>query len=163
MPTSSDRFVEFTDMPTSAYAERSDRGIWMLWTALTVLSLGFFSSVAVISSLDPGYFDRLLLSSVKEDLDPIQVGSTEMAGEGDVSAMPVPALIRTPPLQPKDFQIVMVYGHEAHLATLDELWHVRVGSQVPGLGKILAIEPGANGGTVKAENATLTGIPVRRR
>lgn len=147
----------------ATYAERSDHGIWMLWLALSVLSIGFFSSVTVISSLDPGYFDRLLLSSLDDELDPIQVGSTEKASQGDVAAMPVPSLVRMSPLQPKDFQIVMVYGHEAHLATLNELWHVRVGSQVPGLGKILAIEPGANGGTVKAENATLTGVPVKRR
>ena len=163
MPSSPDTFVGLPDVQTAAYAERSDRGIWMLWAALTVLSLGFFASVTVISSLNPGYFDRLLLSSVEDEVDPIQVGSTEKAGKGDVAPMPVPALIRSSPLRPKDFQIVMVYGHEAHLATLDELWHVRVGSQVPGLGKILAIEPGANGGTVKAENATLTGVPIKRR
>ena len=153
--------AEWPELPPTAYAERSDRGVWMLWVALTVLSIGFFASVTVVASLDPGYFDRLLLANAEEEVDPIQVGSTEKAPEEGVAAMPVPTLIRLPPLQPKDFQIVMIYGHEAHLATLNELWYVRVGSIIPGLGRILAIEPGANGGTVKAEHATLTGIARR--
>lgn len=163
MLSSGDTLPDVPEVSTCAYEDRSDRVIWMLWVALMVLSIGFFASVTVISRLHPGYFDRLLLSSLVDELDPIEVGSTDKAGEGGVMPMPVPALVRVPQLSPQDFQIVMVYGNEAHLATLNELWHVRVGSQVPGLGKILAIEPGANGGTVKAENATLTGMPIKRR
>ncbi len=53
----------------------------------------------------------------------------------------------------------MVYGHEAHLASPGELWHIQVGSTVPGLGKILAIESSKDGGLVKAEKATLKGMP----
>ena len=130
--------------------------------ALVVLSIGFFSSVASISFVDPGYFDRLLLSAMDNGIDPIQTGATEKAASSGIAPIPVPHFTRVPALRPTDFQIVMVYGEEAHLATLNALWYVRVGSKVPGLGAILSIEPGPDGGTVKAENATLQGVVKRR-
>ena len=73
--------------------------------------------------------------------------------------MPVPQLVRPRDLTPQDFAIVMVFGGEAHLASPGELWRVKVGSEVPGLGKVLAIEESQNGGTIKTEKAVLTGIP----
>ena len=97
------------------------------------------------------------------EIDPIAVGSTAKAGDGEapaeVAALPVPELVRPWVLRPQDFSIVMVYGHEAHLASPGELWHIQVGSTVPGLGKILAIEASKDGGLVKAEKATLKGMP----
>ncbi|MEF2550836.1 hypothetical protein VQ042_05565 [Aurantimonas sp. A2-1-M11] len=143
-----------------AAAETSSDRIGLLGGTLFVLSILFFGAVNAISSLDPGYFDRLLLSAMRSDeIDPIETGSTDKEGGTGVPAMPVSAVVRTKPLTPEDFQIIMVFQSEAHLASPDELWRVRVGSQVPGLGKILAIESGSNGGTVKTENATLTGVP----
>ncbi|HEX2019669.1 MAG TPA: hypothetical protein VGO17_12075 [Aurantimonas sp.] len=136
-----------------------DRLLRLLGVALLVLSTSFFSVVVAISHLDPGYFDRLLISAMQDRVDPIETGSTEKAGEGGVKPLPVPRRVH-PALKPDDFQIIMVFKGEAHLASPGELWRVRVDSQVPGLGKILAIEAGENGGTVRAERATLTGVRV---
>ncbi|MBO0903598.1 hypothetical protein [Jiella sonneratiae] len=146
-------------------AYQSDRAVRALSLFLFVLSTGFFSVVMSISYMYPGYFDRLLISQMADaQIDPIAVGSTAKAEDDDeetatVPALPVATLVRPWTLQPKDFSIVMVYGHEAHLASPGELWHVQVGSSVPGLGKIIAIEATKDGGIVKAENATLKGMP----
>lgn len=146
-------------------ANQSDRIVKALSLCLFVLSTGFFSAVTAISYMYPGYFDRLLIERMARiEIDPIAVGSTAKAENedeeaSDVAALPVPVLVRPWTLKPQDFSIVMVYGGEAHLASPGELWHVGVGSTVPGLGKILAIEESDDGGTVKAENATLKGVP----
>ncbi|HEY9058304.1 MAG TPA: hypothetical protein VIN77_14230 [Aurantimonas sp.] len=129
----------------------SDRVTNLISLGLGILSIGFFSVVTIISTLDPDYFDRPLL-------DQMITGSTEKPDATVEGAIPVPKLVRSAALTPRDFQIVMVFGAEAHLASPGELWRVRVGSLVPGLGEILEIEPGENGGTVRAENATLTGV-----
>ncbi|MBO0661229.1 hypothetical protein [Jiella flava] len=131
---------------------------------LFVLSIGFFSVVTTISYINPGYFDRLLMQQMADaDIDPIAVGSTSKADDTiespPVAALPVPKIVRPWTLKPKDFSIVMVFGDEAHLASPGELWRVEVGTEVPGLGKILAIEPNDHGGIVKAEKATLVGVP----
>ena len=145
-------------------ATQSDRMVRLLSLCLFVLSTGFFTAVTAISYMDPGYFDRLLMARMAEiEIDPIAVGSTAKAGDGEapaeVAALPVPELVRPWVLRPQDFSIVMVYGHEAHLASPGELWHIQVGSTVPGLGKILAIEASKDGGLVKAEKAPLKGMP----
>ncbi|MCE7026462.1 hypothetical protein [Jiella avicenniae] len=145
-------------------ANQSDRIVKALSLCLFVLSTSFFSVVTAISYMYPGYFDRLLMERMAEaEIDPIAVGSTSKAeddGEAsDVAALPVPVQVRPWALKPQDFSIVMVFGDEAHLASPGELWHVQVGSTVPGLGRILAIEASRDGGTVKAENATLKGVP----
>jgi len=130
---------------------RSDRIVNLGLVGLGILSISFFSAVTIISALDPSYFTRPLL-------DQMITGSTDKPGDLVEGAIPVPKLVRAVALTPQDFQIVMVFGSEAHLASPGELWRVRVGSLVPGLGEILAIEPGENGGTVRAQNATLTGV-----
>ena len=132
-------------------APRSDRILNLGLGGLGFLSIGFFAAVTIISALDPSYFNRPLL-------DQMITGSTDKPDGLVEGAMPVPKLVRPVALTPRDFQIVMVFGSEAHLASPGELWRVRVGSLVPGLGEILAIEPGENGGTVRAQNATLTGV-----
>ncbi|MEH6718153.1 MAG: hypothetical protein V7704_04650 [Aurantimonas endophytica] len=136
----------------------SDRLSRVLAVMVLLLSTGFFSAVVAISHNDPGYFDRLLISAMQGPLDPIETGSTEKASDSGITPLPVPHRVRHTQLTPQDFQIVMVFGGEAHLASPGELWRVRVNSLVPGLGRILAIEPGENGGTVRAERATLTGV-----
>ncbi|MBP0616658.1 hypothetical protein [Jiella mangrovi] len=146
-------------------ANNSDRAVKALSLCLFMLSTGFFAAVTVISYTNPGYFDRLLMQRMAEtDIDPIAVGSTAKSEDGDgeaekVAAIPVPELVRPWTLKPQDFTIVMVYGDEAHLASPGELWRVEVGSVVPGLGRILAIEASKDGGIVKAEKATLKGVP----
>lgn len=137
----------------------TDRLLRVLGVALLVLSTGFFSVVVAISHLDPGYFDRLLISAMQDRVDPIETGSTEKAQDGGVTPLPVPRRLHAG-LKPEDFQIIMVFKGEAHLASPGELWRVRVDSLVPGLGKVLAIEAGENGGTVRTEKATLTGVRV---
>ncbi|MCB8838120.1 hypothetical protein [Aurantimonas sp. VKM B-3413] len=134
----------------------SDRIVKALAFTVFMLSSGFFCAVTVISYLDPNYFDRMLISSVADNLDTMAVGSTEKAGSlNGVAAIPAPTIVRSVPLKPQDYAIVMVFQNEAHLASPGELWRVKVGSVLPGLGKILAIEPNEEGGIVKAEHATL--------
>ncbi|SMD11446.1 hypothetical protein SAMN06297251_12946 [Fulvimarina manganoxydans] len=151
------------EVQAAEIAERpdADRVVQFLAFAVFTLSIGFFGAVTTISYTDPGFFDRMLIADIKRtDIDPISVGSTSKPGSDiNVEAMPVPQLVRPRDLTPQDFAIVMVFGGEAHLASPGELWRVKVGSEVPGLGKILAIEESQNGGTIKTEKAVLTGIP----
>jgi len=144
-------------------ANNSDRVVKVLSFGLFLFSTTFFTAVTFISYTNPGYFDRLLIQKMAEvEIDPIAVGSTAKASSEEaapVEAIPVAKLVRPRELKPQDFSIVMVFGDEAHLASPGELWRVQVGSTVPGLGEILEIEPGENGGTVKAEKATLMGMP----
>ena len=123
-----------------------------------VASIGFFAIAYTISVNDPDYFSRRLLASLPDSgLDPITTGAIAAAGEaGD--ALPVPRIVRDRPLVPQDFQIVMVFEDEAILATGRELFRVKVGSKVPGLGMIKAIDPTETGGTVVAEQATLRSV-----
>ncbi|MEX6504999.1 hypothetical protein [Jiella sp. M17.18] len=145
-----------------AASKNSDRLVKFLAFCVFVLSTGFFCAVAIISYLDPNYFDRMLISSIKANVDTMAVGSTEKAPKQlEVTPLPVAQVVRPISLTPKDFAIVMVFQDEAHLASPGELWRVKVGSVVPGLGKILAIEPSKDGGIVKAENATLKAVASR--
>ena len=139
----------------------ADRMVQFMAFAVFTLSIGFFGAVTTISYTDPGFFDRMLIADIKRtNIDPIAVGSTSKPGADiHVEAMPVPQLVRPRDLTPQDFAIVMVFGGEAHLDSPGELWRVKVGSEVPGLGKVLAIEESQNGGTIKTEKAVLTGIP----
>lgn len=143
--------------PHRPRGRKSEAGLRVLIGGVAVASLGFFASVVHISSLDPGYFDRLLLSALETRLDPVVTGST---AKPDIisDVIPVPKIVRAAPLTPQDFQIVMVFGQEALLATDDELWRVKVGSVLPGLGTVLAIEPASSGGIVRASNATLKAV-----
>lgn len=128
----------------------------VLATGLCAASLGFFLVAYTISMHDPDYFNRRLLASMRPtDVDPIITGAVETAsGE----AMPVPTVVRSVPLAAADYQIVMVFQDEAILATAKELWRVKVGSDVPGLGTVLAIDATDTGGTVKATEATLRSV-----
>lgn len=135
----------------------------LLQGTVVAASLSFFGVVLTISYADPGYFDRMMMAYMpKTDLDPIETGSTQKADEQEivVEPLPVPRVVRAE-RQPQDYQIIMIFGGEAHLAAQNELFRVEVGSELPGLGKILAIESGSNGGTIKAEKATLVGISAR--
>ena len=128
----------------------------LLATGLCAASVGFFLVAYAISMQDPDYFNRQLLASMRPaNVDPIITGTVEKT-EG--TAIPVPQIVRAVPLTPADFQIVMVFQEEAILATAQELWRVKVGSDVPGLGTVLAIDDSATGGTVKATNATLRSV-----
>lgn len=140
---------------------QSDRLVKAIMLTTFFLSVSFFTAVTTISYFDPGFFDRQLIAAIKRtEIDPITVGATAKPTEAIiVEAMPVPTLVRSQDLRPQDFSIVMVFGGEAHLASPGELWRVKVGSIVPGLGEILAIDESESGGTIKAENAVLTGVP----
>lgn len=128
----------------------------LLATGLCAASLGFFLVAYSISMNDPDYFNRRLLASLRpSDVDPIITGTV---GQGDGTSMPATQIVRTTPLEPADFQIVMVFQDEAILATAQELWRVKVGSEVPGLGTVLAIDATTTGGTVKATAATLRSV-----
>ncbi|WP_147307944.1 hypothetical protein [Fulvimarina endophytica] len=156
--------VRFSGTPARADGV-SDRVVRFLSWGVVVFSVGFFSVVTTISYLDPGFFDRLLIAGIEERrIDPIMVGSTsshDKEGEASVHVepMPAPVVVRSRELTPQDFSIVMVFGDEAHLASPGELWRVKAGMIVPGLGKVLAVEENEGGGTIKTEKAVLTGVP----
>ncbi|KAB0679882.1 hypothetical protein [Aureimonas leprariae] len=123
--------------------------------ALCTASVSFCVFAVVTSVNDPDYFSRKLIASFQRaNVDPIVTG-TVAAPAADV-ALPVPAIVRHKEPSPSDYQIVMVYGDEAILATDDELLRAKVGTVLPGLGAITAIVPNATGGTVSAEKAVLT-------
>lgn len=128
-------------------------------------SIGFFAMACLISMNDPDYFSRRLLASLPTSgIDPITTGAVAAAapeageGGGAGEAMPVPRIVRDRPLAPQDFQIVMVFEDEAILATEREIFRVKVGSVVPGLGAVTEIDPTETGGTVVAEKATLRSV-----
>lgn len=123
--------------------------------SLCLASVGFFAVAFSISLKDPEYFSRQAISSLsKTEIDPIMTGAIV-----ETSAMPVPRIVRSKPPVAADYQIVMVFDREAILATEEELWRVKVGSQVPGLGEVLEIDATAGGGVVKASQATLRTVP----
>lgn len=124
-------------------------------------SIAFFSVVTTISYFDPKFFERMLIADIERvSIDPIMTGATTKATEEiHVDAMPAEVVVRRHELTPQDFAIVMVFGEEAHLASPGELWRVKPGMIVPGLGKVLSIEETENGGTIKTEKAVLTGLP----
>ena len=128
----------------------------VLSLGLCAASLGFFLSTYWISLHDPDYFNRQILSSMRPtNIDPMITGTII---DADKSAMPVPQIVRARPLSPADYQIVMVFENEAILATDQELFRVRIGSYLPGLGDITKIDPTGTGGTVVASEATLRSI-----
>ncbi len=125
---------------------------WVVGTAsilLAAISASFFCWSYVVSIRSPDYFREAALANMPPKLDPIQTGSIDTA-----NAMPAPEIVRLRDPAPEDYQIVMVYGGEALLATRNELMRVKVGSNVPGLGVIREIG-GAQGASVVGETATL--------
>ncbi|MEN3792780.1 hypothetical protein [Fulvimarina sp. MAC3] len=139
----------------------SDGIVRVISLSVFSLSIAFFSVVTTISYFDPDFFERMLIADIeKVSIDPIMTGSTKKATEEiHVDAMPAERVVRRHELQPQDFAIVMVFGQEAHLASPGELWRVKPGMIVPGLGKVLSIEESENGGTIKTEKAVLQGLP----
>ncbi|MDY8109370.1 hypothetical protein U0C82_09480 [Fulvimarina sp. 2208YS6-2-32] len=140
---------------------QSDRLVGFLTVGVLTLSVSFFSVVTTISYLDRDFFERMLIDDINTvKIDPIMVGSTAKAPETiAVEPMPAPRIVRGRELAPADYSIVMVFGDEAHLASPGELWRVKEGMILPGLGRILSVEEDANGGTIKTEHAVLTGMP----
>ncbi|MBE7186261.1 MAG: hypothetical protein INR68_17845 [Methylobacterium mesophilicum] len=122
---------------------------------LCAASVSFCIFAVVTSVKDPDYFSRKLIASFQRvNVDPITTG-TVAAPSTDV-ALPVPKISHRKELTPSDYQIVMIYGDEAILATDDDLMRAKVGTVLPGLGAITAIVQSENGGTISAEKATLT-------
>ncbi|MEF2071755.1 hypothetical protein [Consotaella aegiceratis] len=135
-------------------AEPSDPVLKFAGGLLVVASLAFFFTVLQIARVDPDYFDQryIIQAEKKQELDPIVTGATERL---DAGVMPVPEVVRVREPQPQDFAVVMVFEDEALLATSRELWRVKVGSVVPGLGKVEKIEANGTGGTIVTERAVL--------
>lgn len=142
---------------------RSDYIFGGVVVTLALFSTGFFTTAYSIVSNDPTYFSRRLIASMNDArVDPITTGSVAAPAEGGGApsiegALPVQTVVRARPLKPQDFEIVMVFGDEAWLATTQELLRVRVGSVVEGLGRILTID--AAGGILTSEDATLRVAP----
>ncbi len=140
-----------------AFGEEWSLSDWIVGGTSIVLALasaGFFTVSYVISIRSPGYFQDAALASLQPRLDPLTTGSLPALGD----AMPGQRILRGD-LRASDYQIVMVFGDEALLATGSELLRVKVGSVLPGLGTISAIAPEAGGGTVTGDLAVLRSAP----
>ncbi|WP_185983568.1 hypothetical protein [Aureimonas mangrovi] len=124
---------------------------------LALSSTGFFTASYRISTADPDYFMHRLIAGMQVNrLDAIETGSVETSAEtdcADACPLPVPQIRRGSDPKPADYEIVMVFGDEALLATAHELMRVKVGTVVPGLGRVLAID--SVDGSVSAEAARL--------
>lgn len=142
---------------------RTDYVFGGMVVALALFSTGFFTTAYSIVSNDPTYFSRRLIASMSDaSVDPITTGSVAAAAAAGGApsmdgALPVERVVRARPLTPQDFEIVMVFGDEAWLATAEELLRVRVGSVVEGLGRILSID--AVAGILTSDDATLRVAP----
>lgn len=123
---------------------------------LAITSASFFSWSYVVSVESPDYFQQAAIARMAPKLDQIETGSVGEAVQTD--AMPAPTIVRDREPMPSDYQIVMIFRDEALLATREELVRVKVGSVVPGLGTVQAIEGGSLGGTVTADKATLRSV-----
>ncbi|RIY02151.1 hypothetical protein D3218_07615 [Aureimonas flava] len=151
-PLSARTFLKHVDRDWSA----TDWVIALSSVTLAVASAGFFSWSYAVSLETPDYFQQAALARMSPKLDPIETGSVGEAAHAD--AMPAPTIVRDHTPTPSDYQIVMIFQDEALLATRQELMRVKVGSVVPGLGTVQAIEGGTSGGSVTAEKATLRSI-----
>ncbi|MFD2236334.1 hypothetical protein [Aureimonas populi] len=128
---------------------------------LALSSTGFFTTAYRIWSNDPDYFSRRMIASLQQggsSIDLIETGTVANAAEADGTsgALPVPRVVRDRELSPADYEIVMIFGGEALLATARELMRAKVGSVLPGLGAILSVSEEG----VAAQNATLKPVPV---
>ncbi len=133
-----------------------DWAIALSSVTLAVSSAGFFSWSYVVSRESPDYFQQAAIARMAPKLDQIETGSVGETVQTD--AMPAPTIVRDRQPTPSDYQIVMIFQDEALLATREELMRVKVGSVVPGLGTIQAIEGGSLGGAVTADKATLRSV-----
>ncbi|WP_156420977.1 hypothetical protein [Aureimonas sp. AU22] len=133
-----------------------DWAIALSSVTLAVSSASFFSWSYIVSIETPDYFQQAAIARMAPKLDQIETGS--VGEEIKTDAMPAPSIVRDHTPTPSDYQIVMIFQDEALLATRKELMRVKVGSVVPGLGTVQAIEGGSLGGTVTADKATLRSV-----
>ncbi|WP_279480007.1 hypothetical protein [Aureimonas sp. SK2] len=131
----------------------ADWTIALCSVCLAIGSTSFFTWSYTVSIQSPDYFQQAALARMPPKLDLIETGSVGEAAHAE--AMPAPTIVRDREPVPTDYQIVMIFQDEALLATRDELVRVKVGSTVPGLGTVKAIEGTSLGGTVTADKATL--------
>ena len=126
--------------------------------SVLLLSCGFFAWVVSTAAKDPTFFERQLIAGMRSsNVDPITTGSTAAPADETGPAIPVPAVVRNGEVDPSDYSIVALFESEAVVAAGDELWRVKVGSTLPGLGAVLAIETEAGGtGRVRTEKAVLS-------
>lgn len=127
--------------------------------SVLLLSCGFFAWVASTVAEDPTFFERQLIAGMRSsNVDPIVTGSTTAAPVDETGpSIPVPSVVRAGEVSPSDYSIVALFETEAVVAAGDELWRVKVGSTLPGLGAVLAIEAGEGGqGRVRTEKAVLS-------
>lgn len=125
---------------------------------LALSSTGFFTASYRIWANDPDYFSQRFIASMQalNKVDMIETGTVAasaaagLAG-GVAGALPVPRVVRAQEPKPSDYEIVMIFGDEALLATAKELVRAKVGSILPGLGAVLSI--GVDG--IDAQNASL--------
>ncbi|KQT66099.1 MULTISPECIES: hypothetical protein [unclassified Aureimonas] len=119
-------------------------------------SIGFLVFAYCVSLIDPEYFNRRVLATMRPaEVDTVRTGSVEAEQALMASAMPAPRIVRARDPVPADYQIITVFDREAILATEDELMRVKVGSVAPGLGQILAIDQTEKGLVVRTAEATL--------
>ncbi|WAJ29991.1 hypothetical protein [Antarcticirhabdus aurantiaca] len=143
----------------ASHSISSDEGAnAILAGSVLLLSCGFFAWVVSTAAKDPTFFERQLIAGMRSsNVDPITTGSTAAPADETGPAIPVPAVVRNGEVDPADYSIVALFESEAVVAAGDELWRVKVGSTLPGLGAVLAIETEAGGtGRVRTEKAVLS-------
>lgn len=119
-------------------------------------SIGFLIFAYCVSLIDPEYFNRRVLATMRPaEVDTVKTGTVPGEAAMIGSAMPAPRIVRLREPVPSDYQIITVFDREAILATQDELMRVRIGSVAPGLGEILSIEETEKGLVIGTAEATL--------
>ncbi len=145
-------------LPDGSRWTRMDWALSALVVALALGSTGFFTATYRVFSNDPDYYARRAIAALEtRPVDPIQtgaIGGGAAAADPADGAIAVPVLVRHPPLVPSDYEIVMIFGEEAFLASPRELFRAKVGSVLPGLGRMLSLDAGA----LRFENATLEAV-----
>lgn len=146
-------------LPDGTRWTKVDWALSIVVLGLAIGSTGFFTTTYSVFSNDPDYYSRRAIAALEaRAVDPIETGAIGggAAAPHDPAegAIPVPVLVRQPPLAPSDYEIVMIFGGEAFLASPRELFRARVGTVLPGLGKLMALD----GNTVRFERATLEAV-----
>lgn len=151
----------FEDVLVATEKNASPKRSWFTFDRVFIsfccsFSIGFLVFAYCVSLIDPDYFNRRVLATMRAaDVDSVKTGAVEALQAMMETAMPAPRVVRLREPVPGDYQIITVFDREAIIATQDELLRVKVGSIAPGLGKIMSIDQSDGDLVIGAAEATL--------
>lgn len=123
-------------------------------------SIGFLIFAYCVSLIDPEYFNRRVLATMRQtEVDTMRTGTVAPSEAVVGEAMPAPRIVRLREPRASDYQIITVFDREAILATPSELIRIKIGSIAPGLGEIRSIDETETGIVIGAAEATLRSEP----